>query len=140
MRKVDPQIRLGVLHNNYILTEKGRKIRDPTPTNFAEYVLVNRLDRNSSGSLSAIPATTNEDSGHNEDNVVRLCPGMDAVHMCAETITKKEVEEAHEMGVSVLVWFPAYSNLVEDERTFAHLERLGVDTVCTNRPDQFYKS
>jgi len=69
---------------------------------------------------------------------VELRPGFDAVHLCAETVTRQEIENAHSKGVSVLVWFSG--EFTQNEETFDYLEKLGVDTICTDRPDQFYKT
>merc|ERR1712137_34030 len=119
VKEASPELPIGILYNNYFFGEEGQKIRDQTPNNFAEFFFVN-----TGGSI--------------EDSRVQLRPGLDAVHLCAETVTRQEIEKAHSNGVSVLVWFSG--EFTQDEETFDYLEKLGVDTICTDRPDHFYKT
>lgn len=60
---------------------------------------------------------------------------MDSVNFCAETLKIKEIEEAHNAGLKVLAWFPGVPDGPEDFATFTSLEKMGVDVLCTNRPD-----
>ena len=64
-----------------------------------------------------------------------LRPGKDSVNLCAETLTKAEVDLAHGKNIKVLAWFPGLPDGPEDLDKFKQLEAMGVDVLCTNRPD-----
>ena len=48
---------------------------------------------------------------------------------------KDEVEKAHNAGIKVLAWFPGIPDGPEDLEKFLQLKEMGVDVLCTNRPD-----
>ena len=60
---------------------------------------------------------------------------MDSANLCAETVTVEEIECAHNAKVKVLAWFPGVPDGPEDLKKFQELEQMGVDILCTNRPD-----
>ena len=69
------------------------------------------------------------------DFVQKLRPHMDSANLCAETVTKEEIACAKKANVKVLAWFPGVPDGPEDLAKFRELEKLGVDVLCTNRPD-----
>lgn len=64
-----------------------------------------------------------------------LRPGVDAVHICAETVQADDVKKARDKNIDVLVWFPGVVRTVKENIPFLlELERMGVSMVCTNDP------
>lgn len=120
VRNLAPEIPIAVLYNSFI--EPGTV--DPTPEHFAEYVIVNPV--------------TESGSDCEPSSKFWLRPHVDAVHLFGATMREEHVKKAHERGVEVMAWFSAVPVPAENEETFALLEKWGVDTICTNRPDQFY--
>jgi len=63
---------------------------------------------------------------------------LDSVNLCQESVTEEEIDAAHAAGKRVLLWFPGIPNKAEYDDSadrLRHLISLGVDCVCTNRPD-----
>jgi len=120
VRNLAPEIPIAALYNNYL--EPG--MCAPTPDNFAEYVSIDPIMKSDSD-CEPLPK-------------LWLRPHMDAVHLCGATMQEEHVKKAHRSGVAVLAWFSAVPDPAENEKTFALMEKWGVDTICTNRPDQFY--
>ena len=69
-----------------------------------------------------------------ENFLDKLRPG-DSVNLCAETISSEETQKAREKGVISMAWFPGIPKVNEDSAKFKELEAIGVQVLCTNRPD-----
>ena len=69
-----------------------------------------------------------------ENFLDKLRPG-DSVNLCAETLKSDETEKAREKGVISMAWFPGIPDANEDFAKFKELAEIGVQVLCTNRPD-----
>jgi len=112
IRQLDPSIPLGVLYNDTLHIEEstGHPVRQITPKDSIEF------------------------------HVTHLNPihALDSINLCAETITPEEVREFKSAGLKVLAWFPSHGKPhLSDDHTenIQKLAALGVDVICTNRPD-----
>lgn len=109
VRKLEPLLPLGCLYNDTIAINAGLALRQPSPDDMLHFHL----------SLG-------------------VRQPFDSVNLCAETVTREEVAACHSAGLKVLVWFPSDSppHLSDDSPdNILRIASLGVDVICTNRPD-----
>ena len=109
VRQLEPLLPLGTLYNDTQAIHEGRPLRHKTPEDIIHF-------HSSMGSLQQ----------------------CDSVNLCAETVTREEVAACHAAGLKVLVWFPSDSppHLSDDfAENILRVASLGVDVICTNRPD-----
>lgn len=55
--------------------------------------------------------------------------GADKLHLYYRRVSKKIVDDVHKRGKELMVW------TVDDQKTALMMEELGVDYLCTNKPD-----
>jgi glycerophosphoryl diester phosphodiesterase len=93
----------------------------------------------SSSEVDGIGSITKRESTPSDFTLHLRRGWQDSVNLCGETISSEEVKLAHSNEVKVMAWYPGVlsADKQEDGEAMKILGEMGVDCVCTNKPQLF---
>ena len=120
-----------VLSFNWTILALVRKMAPQIPTAYLS-VTAEWLDNIKIGQPGPSPWTAGIDVNDYHGSIPHSIHAAGGKIWCAwfETLTKKEVQAAHDLGLKVFTWY------VDSERDMEKFLKMDVDGIITNRPDR----